>query len=339
MTQTPEHPKPNDFTRTAADLAQRSWWRRLRPEDVYQILYMLLTGAVVLAGWNRLANPSLHLVARAGITAFILLFVPFAQRRYHNDVAALLRDIYYMLVFIFFYTETADLHVAAWGGVSFDEVIAPMDQWIFGFQPSLEFWQAAPQRWFSELMNLCYTSYYFLFILGGLAVWIQHDGGRGYSRMLHAVVLTMLTCYLIFVFFPTLGPQYRWAELHSRDNYTGYFFKYLLDSILEFGERPTGAFPSSHVALAVVFLFSFWTYARWAFYVALPFVAGLMMATVYIGVHYFVDVPAGVLVGVIGWYASEPIRWRVVRRFNLCPYSPRRITPESSRSAGRSPQN
>lgn len=299
-------------------------WRLLRPEDFYMVLYLAFTAVVVVGGWmaGRFAGPGVHLISRAVAIAYALVLVPYAQRR-RNDWTALLRDMYYMIFFIFLYTETADLHVGLWGGVSFDEPVAGLDQWLFGYQPALVFPRALPQAWFSEFMNFCYTFYYLLFALGGLVLWLRRDKGRAYGRMLHAVVMTMLFCYVFFILFPTLGPQYRYADQYSRNHMAGYFWKYVLDSILEFGERPTGAFPSSHVALATVFMLSFWCYARRIFWIALPFVAGLFCATVYIGVHYFSDVPAGFLVGVGGWYASERIRWAVSRRLGLYAFSPR----------------
>lgn len=315
--------------------------RYLRPEEIYHLIYLAVTGLIVLACWSSVDHAPLRLGFRLGVAAFILSYVPFAQRR-PTPLAAALRDFYYMLVFIYYYMETATLHQALWGGTRFDDEIAWVDQFFFGFQPSLEFWKAAPRAWFSELMNFCYTFYYMLFALGGLVIWLCRDEGRAYGRTHHAIVFTMLICYLIFIAFPVLGPQFRYADQHDRQQFAGYVFKFVLDSILEFGEVPTGAFPSSHVALAMVIMLAFWNHARMAFWVSLPWTLGLMVSTVYIQAHYVIDIPAGVVVGLLGYWVSERVRLAVARRLHLRHESSRPKSldaPGINGSPGGKPKN
>lgn len=290
--------------------------RQLRPEEVYHLVYLALTGLIILLCWSSVDHALSRLGFRLGVAAFIVFYVPYAQRR-PSALASALRDFYYMLVFVYYYMETAVLHPALWGGMRFDDAIARVDHFLFGYQPSLKFWRAVPQAWFSELMNFCYTFYYLLFALGGLVIWLRRDEGRAYGRTHHAIIFTMLCCYLIFIVLPTLGPQFRYSETHNRQYFGGYVFKFVLDSVLEFGEVPTGAFPSSHVALAMVIMLAFWNYARVAFWVSLPWTLGLMVSTVYIQAHYFIDIPAGVVMGLLGYWVSERVRLAVARRWGL----------------------
>ena len=67
-----------------------------------------------------------------------------------------------------------------------------------------------------------------------------------------------------------------------------------------------GAFPSSHVGVAVVILLFMWRFKpKVAVAVFLPIVIALSLATVYGQYHYFTDVIAGLVMGIsIGLYGS-----------------------------------
>ena len=65
------------------------------------------------------------------------------------------------------------------------------------------------------------------------------------------------------------------------------------------------AFPSSHVAVALVALLLNWKHNRCIAPLYLPFTLLLCASTVYLYAHYFVDVPAGLLAG-LGLYFLVP---------------------------------
>ena len=69
------------------------------------------------------------------------------------------------------------------------------------------------------------------------------------------------------------------------------------------GERPTAAFPSSHVGVATVCMFLLYHLrSSRLFIIFLPFYVCLCLATVYIQAHYAVDALAGLLSGAAFYY-------------------------------------
>lgn len=69
------------------------------------------------------------------------------------------------------------------------------------------------------------------------------------------------------------------------------------------GERPTAAFPSSHVGVAtVIMLLAGHTRNRRLCLLLLPFFVFLCMSTVYIQAHYVIDAIAGLLTGVLFYF-------------------------------------
>jgi membrane-associated phospholipid phosphatase len=75
---------------------------------------------------------------------------------------------------------------------------------------------------------------------------------------------------------------------------TGFFSK-AVKIVQEFGEHPTGAFPSSHVGMALIFLWISRKSSKVMFWILVPFVIVILFATVYIKAHYAVDIIGGIL--------------------------------------------
>lgn len=273
----------------------------LRPEDVYHLLFLALATALVVAaggsGWSRLAG------THAGIAALILSFAP-AARRWPGRPLRFVRDLYHLPLGVVYYRETAALHEAMWGEVRFDDAIAGLDDLLFGGQPCLLLARALPGPVVNEVMHLTYLSYYGLTVIGGIALWCRCDE-RTFARALHAIVFTMLVCYATYAVFPVVGPPFHWPGLH--DAGLDGFFRGALDRLLVL-DKPTGAFPSSHVAVTVAFLSAFWRYLRPMFRLTIAPASLLIVSTVYVRAHYACDAIAGLVVGLVAFRLAERVR-------------------------------
>jgi membrane-associated phospholipid phosphatase len=65
------------------------------------------------------------------------------------------------------------------------------------------------------------------------------------------------------------------------------------------GEKPTGAFPSSHIGLTIITMFVLFRNARKYFYIILPVAIILAASTIYIKAHYLIDVIAAFFIAPI----------------------------------------
>ena len=85
----------------------------------------------------------------------------------------------------------------------------------------------------------------------------------------------------------------------SPGNPDGLFYQ-LVEQAHEAGERPTAAFPSSHVGISTVILLLAWHSGnKRLFLVLLPFFILMCFSTVYILAHYAIDALAGLLTGAL----------------------------------------
>jgi membrane-associated phospholipid phosphatase len=233
----------------------------------------------------------------------------------------LLRIAVQMVFLSWWYPDTYELNRVL---PNLDHIFAGCEQAVFGCQPSLLFSQVVPWGWFSELMCLGYVSYFPLMVIVCLYYFFQ----RYHEFQLCALVMlgSFFAYYVIFILLPVTGPQFYylavgtdqiaqgifpnlgdWFLTHSErmaaPGWSDGFFYHLLDITHDAGERPTAAFPSSHVGVTtVVMLLALRTRSRRLVLTILPFYVLMCFATVYIYAHYAIDAIAGLVTGAIFYY-------------------------------------
>lgn len=74
--------------------------------------------------------------------------------------------------------------------------------------------------------------------------------------------------------------------------------------VVKYGETETGAFPSSHVGMTIIFLILIWKNFRKYFNILLIPVFLLILSTVYLKAHYAIDIIAGGISGVLFYVLS-----------------------------------
>ncbi len=98
------------------------------------------------------------------------------------------------------------------------------------------------------------------------------------------------------VIFPAIGDYFNNnQELLPGPGYQHGFFYNLVESSQQVGERPTAAFPSSHVGMSTILMIMAWRGSKKLFACLIPFYMLLCGATVYIQAHYLIDAIVGFL--------------------------------------------
>jgi membrane-associated phospholipid phosphatase len=185
-----------------------------------------------------------------------------------------------------------------------DGALAALEARIWGLQPALAFQAALPQRWLAELFCFAYFAYYLFVPVVGLTALLTR-GYRTAERILLATTGCFFGCYALFWLFPTVGPHYWFPPGRGPELYPGYLFNHLLFFFTSGGEIRGGAFPSSHLAVALL-LTLLARRATPALFPALALITALMVpGVVYLRAHYLLDVPAGLCVGWLA-YALSP---------------------------------
>ena len=258
------------------------------PVEIATFAYILMTAIYLAVFIDKLETPFIYFGIRIGVVLCII-----SSAWLHNkNKSPVVRLIRYFLPFVllsYWYPETYYFNNFIFDHLDYRFVQA--DQSLFGCQPSLEFSKHIPWAWFSELMYFGYFSYYFIFF--GTAIWCYFFRKELLDKAIFVFVCSFYLFYIVFVIFPVVGPQFHfiWPLNEVPD---GYFFCKLMRFLQSIGEKPTGAFPSSHVGITLTVVIFVALHCRTLLKYVLPLFIILIMSTVYIKAHYLVDVIGGI---------------------------------------------
>jgi len=172
-----------------------------------------------------------------------------------------------------------------------------------------------------------YSSYFFLLVAVTLYYFFKRYDE--FLRMSFVILTSFFVFYVIFVILPVSGPQFYYLaagldnirqgvfpdvgnyfmtndEMMEMPGYSDGLFYHFMIHMHSAGERPTAAFPSSHVGVTLVLLLLAWrSGSRRLFYWVLPFLLLICLATVYIRAHYAIDVFAGLISGTMIYFILQ----------------------------------
>lgn len=289
------------------------------------IAYLLFTVVIMAVQWDQLVNTEQMVKGRLQFL-LVTLAVWGVYRLLPCPLTLFLRIAVQMVFLSWWYPDTYELNRML---PNLDHVFAGMEQQLFGCQPSLLFSQKVPWGWFSELMCMGYVSYFPLMSV----LLVYYFFMRHHEFLLSAFVLltSFFVFYVVFALLPVTGPQFYylavgtdniaqgvlpnvgdWFLTHSErmapPGWSGGVFHHLLDLAHDAGERPTAAFPSSHVGITTVVMLLAWrTRSRSLFFGMLPFFLLMCLSTVYIYAHYAIDAIAGFLTGLVFYFTLMPL--------------------------------
>ena len=253
------------------------------------LAYLALTMIMVFFTYTKVANPEAMIWGRIRI-AVVTLAMWGVYRMVPCRFTKFARITVQMALLSWWYPDTYELNRLL---PNLDHVFAQMEQSLFGFQPALVFASNFSSPIISELMDMGYAAYYPMIAFAAIDyfIWRYHE----YERAAFVIMTSFFAFYVIFVLVPVTGPTFYYKavgidqitagvfpNLHDYFNshteclpspgYTDGIFYQLVEDAKAAGERPTAAFPSSHVGISTVIMLLIWhTKNRRLLYCMLPF--------------------------------------------------------------------
>ena len=246
---------------------------------------LIAVRAYRVAEW--LALIGVNVVCMGLITVFIVM-------RRRNEFWRFVHDWYPMAMFIVCFEEVSRLSFVIRDGWQ-DHFLLALEAKLFAVPPTVWLGQHG-SGWTTEILEIGYFSYFVLLMIVAGMLYPGQDR-RKFRRVMDATVLAYLVCYAIFILFPTEGPAHTLAGSHLSPLPGGGPFHWMVEIIQRNAGVHGNAFPSAHVAGAVVALFFAWQYLPRVRWVLTVLVSLLCVGAVYDRYHYASDVVAGALVG------------------------------------------
>lgn len=295
------------------------------------LLYNLFTTLLIILFYDRMDDPRQMLIYRFLILTgtFTLIYV---YTKFPSRFTILVRMVAQMSLLSYWYPDTFEFNRIF---PNLDHIFASAEYSIFGCQPALMFDQVLDGVFWREIFNLGYWLYFPM--IAAISFFYFFKRPKKVERCTFIIMASFFTYYLIYMFLPVAGPQFYFPAIgeeaassgvyESLGNYfnlhpevsiaqegKGVFFTELVNMAQSTGERPTAAFPSSHVGVSLIIMILAFKASKKLFMGFLPFFILLCCATVYIKAHYLIDAIAGVLSGVLVYLLTSWIYDRFLQR-------------------------
>lgn len=274
---------------------------KLNIVDYSTIAYLLITLLLVLFFFQKIENPMHHIFMRIGFFVILLVSI-FVRESNYGKILNLLSTILPLSFLGYFYNETASFNHLFFN--NFDGIISQFEFSLFNVQPSVIFSKRINELWFSEIMNYGYFSYYLLIIF--VPVLFYYKKPEFFQQLLFILLTSFYLYYVVFIIIPVVGPQFYFQgdqAVFTPQGPFGYLIKFIQDT----AEVPTGAFPSSHVGIALLLGYYIYKYFKEYLVSVSLVIAILILSTVYIKAHYVVDILAAFIVTPIFYYLSNKL--------------------------------
>ncbi|MBR3940793.1 MAG: phosphatase PAP2 family protein [Bacteroidaceae bacterium] len=285
------------------------------------LLYNLFTTLLIIIFFNRLNDPQAMLLGRFFI-AFATFAVIYVYTKFPSMATRLLRVVSQMALLSYWYPDTFEFNRIF---PNLDHLFATLESDLFGCQPALLFDQVCSGLFWREAFNMGYWLYYPMIALVSFYYFFCRP--KEAERCTFVIMASFFLYYIIYIFLPVAGPQFYFPvigeeiaaagpypelgdyfNLHSEITIAqegkGGLFTELVGMAQGAGERPTAAFPSSHIGVTTILVMLAYRAKKWLFAVMFPVYVLLCCATVYIKAHYLVDAIAGLVTGVLVYYLT-----------------------------------
>jgi membrane-associated phospholipid phosphatase len=277
---------------------------RLYAFDIIAVAFLLVLAAAIalFGGFNPYRWWYVAADIAAAITVAALAFV-FGDTRVRG--LRFVRHWYLAPVWFLCYHQTSGPFVHLLWSRSFDSAVLNLESSVFGLLPSI--WV---QRLFSpaltEIMMLGYYTYFLQLITVAAVLYFFIRRMKPFHETVAAASLAYFASYATFVLIPVASPRFSLPPMH----YEGLLLTGPMRAFIEHAGNVGGAFPSSHVAVAVVCVVFGLRYHRPTGRLMLATSILLTLGTIYGSYHYVADVAAGLLYGALACAAAPPlVRW------------------------------
>lgn len=289
----------------------------LLPVEWVVLAYIVFTSILIFIYYSKLVNPQAMVSGRFHVLAMSLALW-LVYRLLPCRFTFVARIIAQMALLAFWYPETYELNRIF---PNLDHYFAIWEQTLFGVQPALVFATTFSSKIVSELMSMGYAAFYPMILLTALYYLFCHT--KQFQQCTFVIVASFFAYYAIYDLLPVVGPTFYYKAVGLENVTKGFFpnvgdyfnthraclttpgfhdgfFYHLVEDAKAAGERPTAAFPSSHVGIATICMLLFWHVRNWKMIgILFPFYFFLCLATVYIQAHYVIDAIAGLITGIL----------------------------------------
>ncbi|MFI5167388.1 MAG: phosphatase PAP2 family protein [Thermoanaerobaculales bacterium] len=171
---------------------------------------------------------------------------------------------------------------------TYDQALLDADRVVLGPEAQAALYRLPLPAWWSDVLTVAYSSYFFLAISLMIALIVRRDPNL--PQVAAAIVITFLVSYAGYFVVPAYGPRATVALARYCSLPAGVVGDQMRDLLDQWEKTKTDAFPSGHTMVTLAVLYCARRRFRPLYHVLLPIGTLLIAATVLLTYHYVVDV-------------------------------------------------
>ncbi len=303
--------------------------KKLNPVDTITLIYASIIDCFIIYGWSRIEHPLRQILLHFSIIILILGLTYLHGKFPKSKFVFFLRLSYPLVLYGYFFESVSHLNLLIFHDY-IDGFFQKIDFSIFGYQPTL-YWGTHFDTFFlQELFHFSYFSYYLMFFILAITLFVK----RKYEYLgefIFTLSFVFYICFLTYVILPVIGGRFYPEAMELAKTLRYGIFTKIMAEIYIHSPHLGGAFPSSHVAIALVLMLSALKYEKKLGFVFIPITLLLSIATVYCHYHYFADVLGGILYVIIFYPLSFKLYSKLENIFRIKYYEEKKISYEKSK--------
>ena len=276
--------------------SMKSLW--INSVDSLVLCYQGILCILILMG-NMPQDQKMTLIGYHAAFSLLLILGLWMVRDNTHPVVRFFRETYLLVFILYFYKEIGVL-VHLYNDWTMDEWLVGVDNALGRIGTSVwnlqQFYPPSP--WLNEFFSIGYGFFFVLIPLSALVLYFRAPREK-FRGFLFTLGFTYFLCYITFIFLPAESPRFYMPGL--RESLQGYWFAHWLQTAVEKNAFPGGSFPSSHIAASVITFMCYPYLKKWRIPVLFLTIA-MFAGTIYGRYHYFVDVVAGLAVGLVCYH-------------------------------------
>jgi len=267
--------------------------------DIPTLIYLSSWIILIIIFWSRIPLAFEYVICHLVLLSIILVWI---VKPPQLKIAKFVRH-YYAAAYLFIFFGFLNHLIPLINPGTIDQTLIQWDHWLFGLHPTM--WLQSIQRpLFTEILQWSYLGYYFLPLLVPVGLHLVNK-----PEKIDEYLTIVLTAFYLFYFgnliFPAYGPRFYLAQLHTEPLQGIWLADGIQHTLNNLEKIQLDAFPSGHATVIFIVMYYTYKHVRKLFWVSLPICVALLISTVYLRLHYVVDIIAGLILTVsVIWFVK-----------------------------------
>jgi membrane-associated phospholipid phosphatase len=296
----------------------------LNYSDIYTLLMLNFLAIINLIFIFKIQHSFINVISSLLFSTGIL-FIIYKNEKSQNKLLIFLRYTYYLLAILFIYSQFQFI-IKAFRPIDYDNILIQWDLSLLGKNAGDIFLKYSNPV-LTEYLQIAYSSFYFLPLIVGWGIY-KHKKME-LDTFIRNIMFAYFFSYFLYLIMPAIGPRFTIYDFtHINQDLPGLLISDFLRWAINLGGGITtktfnpiylvnrDCMPSGHTMITLVNLYFAYKYKVKSRNVVLILGMSVIIATIYLRYHYFVDILFGVVFAIIS-ILIEPIFFNLLKKSQL----------------------